>query len=900
MRESRKTLPIASLRLALLTATILYFISCGGGNSTSSTYTVGGTVSGLTGSGLVLQNNGGDNLTVNANGTFTFPRTLAGGTAYSIAVFMQPANPSQTCTITSGSGVLGSNVTNVSVTCSTNSYTVGGSVTNLVGSGLVLENNSSDFLAVSANGTFTFPTTVLSGATYNVTVSRPAYSGQACTIGNGSGTATSANITNVSVNCSAPPSTATPDIRADYLLQQLTLDEELHLVHGAASSTWWTQTQPRGGAGYVPGIPRLGIPDLYLADGSDGVEDAVGQAIALPSSIASAASWDLDEAAKYGQVIGKELRAYGINLNLGGNINLTGREPRDGRTFQTKGEDPMLAGKITAAHLKAIQSQYVIAGIKHFSFNDQETGRFTANVIIDDRSARESDLLAFEIGVKDSGAQSVMCSYNLVNGTWACENPYLLNTVLKGSWNFQGFVLSDWDGTHSTVNAALNGLDQEQPDSNYFGSLAQFVQDGTVPQSRLDDMVHRILRAMFAAGIIDHPATIQPIDAAGDAAIAQELEEQGAVLLKNTGVLPLGSNIQSVAVIGSHADIGVLSGGADQVIPVGGAALLEGYPAVPGWAQVLWDPSSPLKAIQALAPGANVQFNDGTNASSAATLAASSNIAIVFVSQWESEGMDCPSLNFTDVIHSTPIDQDALVSAVAAANPNTIVVMENGGAKVMPWLANVSAVLEAWYPGQRGAEAIANLLFGNVNPSGKLPITFPASVNQLPRPIIATPPDATTPFPVDYTIDGFNVGYKWYDSKGLTPLFPFGYGLSYTTFSLTNPQLTATTSGANIGFQVTFDLQNTGTRAGTEVAQVYLGLPQSTGESKRLVGWQKAALTAGQQQSLTIQVSASDTSHPFEYWDVSTQAWTIVSGTYTVYLGNSSRNLTAVGTFQMP
>lgn len=698
-----------------------------------------------------------------------------------------------------------------------------------------------------------------------------------------------------------PPPTASPDVRADYVLNQMTLDEEIQMVHGGASATWWNQTQPRGAGGWVPGIPRLGITDLYLADGSVGVGNGVGQATALPSSIASAASWDLNEAAKYGAVLGTELRDFGINVNLGGNINLIGREPRNGRTFETKGEDPLLAGEIAAAHLTAIQSQYVIAGIKHFSFNDQETGRPTANVMIDDRSARESDLLAFEVGINGSNVQSVMCSYNLVNSTWACENPYLLNTVLKGSWSFPGFVMSDWDATHSTVNAALNGLDQEQPDSDYFGSLKQAVQNGQVPQTRLDDMVHRILRAMFAVGIFDHPNTITPIDAAADAAIAQEMEEQGAVLLKNNGVLPLSTSVASIAVIGSHADVAVLSGGGSaQVTPVGGPALTEGYPAVPGWSQVIWDPSSPMNAIQALAPGANVQFNDGTNSASAATLAASSTIAIVFVSQWESEGMDCPSLNFTDVIHSTPINQDALVSAVAAANPHTIVVMENGGPKVMPWLGNVGAVLEAWYPGQAGGPAIANLLFGNVNPSGKLPITFPASTSQLPRPVIATPPDATTPFPVDYTIDGFDVGYKWYDAQGLTPLFPFGFGLSYTTFAITNPQLTSTTTGSNPGFQVMFDVQNTGARTGAEVVQVYLGLPASTGEQKRLVGWQKVPLTAGQQQSGTVTVNAGDPLHPLAYWDATAQAWTIASGTYTVYLGNSERNLTTVGTFVMP
>jgi beta-glucosidase len=414
-------------------------------------------------------------------------------------------------------------------------------------------------------------------------------------------------------------------------------------------------------------------------------------------------------------------------------------------------------------------------------------------------------------------------------------------------------------------------------------------------------MVHRILRAMFADGLFDHPQTIQAIDAAGDAAIAQEIEEQGAVLLKNTGILPLSTSVASIAVIGSHADVGVLSGGGSaQVTPVGGPALTEGYPAVPGWSQVVWDPSSPMNAIKALAPNATVKFDAGTDSTSAAALAASSSVAIVFVSQWESEGMDEPSLNFTDVIHATPIDQDALVSAVAAANPNTIVVMENGGAQVMPWLGSVKAVLEAWYPGQAGGPAIANLLFGVVNPSGKLPMTFPASVNDLPRPVIATPPDATTPFNVDYTIDGYNVGYKWYDAKGITPLFAFGYGLSYTTFAITNPQLTATTSGSSEGFQVTFNLQNTGAVAGAEVAQVYLLLPASTNEVKRLVGWQKVPLNAGQQQSVTVQVNASDSSHPLAYWDANAKAWTIASGTYTVYLGNSWQNATSIGTFQIP
>jgi beta-glucosidase len=670
----------------------------------------------------------------------------------------------------------------------------------------------------------------------------------------------------------------------------MTQTEKLQLVHGFSD----TGNFPRGGAGYVPGIPRLGIPDLYLVDGSVGVGNGVGQATALPSSIASAASWDQDEAYKYGEVIGKEMRAYGVNVNLGGNTNLIGREPRDGRTFETKGEDPLLAGSITAQHLRAIQDLHLVAGIKHFALNDQETGRTTANVIIDERGARESDLLAFEIGVKDSGVQSVMCSYNLVNGTYSCENSHLLSDILKGDWGFQGFVMSDWWATHSSYVAANAGLDQEQPGSDNFSSLAQALANGQLTTTRLDNMVHRILRAMLAVGVFDYPPTIGPIDASGDAAIAQEAEEQGAVLLKNSGgLLPLNaSNLSTIAVIGSHADVAVLSGGGSaQVVPVGGAALTFTAPCPPCWGSVIWDPSSPLQAIQALAPGVTVTFNDGTDSTSAAALAGASNVAIVFVSEWESEGMDLTDLNFSN-------NQDALVAAVAAANPHAIVVMENGGAQVMPWLANVGAVLEAWYPGQKGGEAIANILFGKVNPSGKLPITFPASVSDLPHPTIATPPDQTTPFPVNYT-EGFNVGYKWYDANGLTPLFPFGYGLSYTSFAFSNQQLTFGTT-ATSGFQVSFNLTNTGTQAGAEVAQVYLGFPSGTGEPpKRLVGWQKVVLQPQQMQSVTISVDANDSSHPLSYWDAGSNSWLIASGQYSVYLGNSSGSITLVGTYQI-
>ena len=687
------------------------------------------------------------------------------------------------------------------------------------------------------------------------------------------------------------PTPTTPDAKADALLAQMTQAEKLQLVQGGVTSNQtYGYTVPRGAGGWVPGITRLNIPALYLADGSVGVGNGVGPSTALPSSIASAATWDLNEATKYGNVIGTELADYGINVNLGGNVNLIGRDPRDGRTFETKGEDPILAGKITAAHLSAIQAQHVIGGIKHLSFNDQESGRFTANVLIDERAARESDLLAFEIGIKDSNVQSVMCSYNLTNGVYDCENSHLLNDVLKGDWKFPGFVMSDWWATHSTATAAINGLDQEQPNQQFFSSLGTAVNAGQVPQSRLDNMVHRILRAMYEVGIFDYPQKLQAIPAAADATIAQETEEQGAVLLKNSAnQLSLSASLTSIAIIGSKANTAVLSGGGSaQVQPVGGG-ITGPTPCPPCWGGVVWDPSSPLQAIQAKAPNAKVQFADGSDSSAAAALAASAQVAIVFVNQWASEGMDVPSLALSDLVDATPVDQDALVAAVAAANPHTIVVIESGGPILMPWLGQVNAALEAWYPGQNGGPAIANLLFGVANPSGKLPVTFPASDAQLPRAVAPQPPDGSTPFDVNFS-EGYNVGYKWFDANGLTPLFPFGFGLSYTTFSITNPAIVNNLSSASKpNFQVTFNLANTGSIAGAEVAQVYLGMPSSLNEPpRRLVGWQKVKLDPGASQAVTIEIDQNDSSHPMSYWDTSSNSWKVASGTYTVYLGNSS------------
>ncbi len=684
-----------------------------------------------------------------------------------------------------------------------------------------------------------------------------------------------------------------PDRRAELVIQQMTLDEKIQLVHGSMAMHWQELglKHPIPGAlngdGFVPGIPRLGIPDIQLIGAGVGVTDmgnrTNGESTALPSSLAETATWDPEMARQFGTVIGKETSDQGFNVSLGGGIDLT-REPRDGRNFEYHGEDPLLAGEMVGAELKAIQAQSVIAEIKHYAVNDQESGRNTVSSNLDKRSLRETDLLAFEIAIERSHVGTVMCSYNRVNDVYACENKYLLTDVLKHDWGFQGWVMSDWGATHSTVAAALAGLDQEFFANYYFAApLKAAVLDGRVPMSRLNDMDHRILRTMFAYGVIDHPPVVRPVDFQFGANVAQQVEEQGCVLLKNKNqLLPLqATDIKSIAVIGAHANLAVLSGGGSaQVIPEGGNAIPQ-HPQT--WTSPVWDPSSPFAAIGAQAPHAKVSYDDGTNLDAAAQLAKSADVAIVFVQQHTHEDADLPTLELPD-------HQDDLVRAVAAANPRTIVVAETGGAFLMPWIDQVDAVLEAWYPGIRGGPAIANVLFDAVDPSGKLPITFPKSDADLPHPALIGPPkeaDKDHPpfFDVNYT-EGLKVGYKWYDAEKKQPLFPFGFGLSYTSFSYSHLRIVPDDAAHTV--RVTFVVKNTGPRAGAEIAEAYLGLPPSAKEPPhRLVGWQKVSLQPGESRSVAIIVPP----RMLAVFDVEKDLWQILAGRYQLSVGSSSRQL---------
>jgi beta-glucosidase len=618
----------------------------------------------------------------------------------------------------------------------------------------------------------------------------------------------------------------------------------------------------------------------------------------LPSNLGAASAWDPQSACEYGEVIGSELRAQGFNMTLGGGLNLT-REPRNGRTFEYAGEDPLLAGTLVGNMMKCEQAQHVVGDIKHYVMNDQETGRFVVNAIISKRAMQESDLLAFHIAISIADPGAVMCSYNRINGDYGCENAYTLTDVLKKDWGFKGFVVSDWAGTHSTEKASAAGLDQEQPMADYFGPrLKEAVEAGLVPLSQIDDHARRVLYAEFLSGVVDDPPQKSVVDAEKGLQAAQRVEEKSIVLLKNSqAVLPIDpSKIHSIAIIGGHADVGMISGGGSaQVDPPGGNAIMPPGKGATHWQDHVWFPTSPAKALQAKLPNTTIDFDSGTSLQSAASVAKRSDIAIVFAYQWLAEDMDLASL-------SLPDDQDALIEQVAAANPRTIVVLETGTAVTMPWLDKVAGVVEAWYAGSAGHKALANVLVGDVNPTGKLAITFPKTEKDLPRPVIPPLPKEDQGLPSGnsakhistYTIrydEGPEVGYKWYEAQHKQPLFAFGFGLSYTTYAYSGLSVNSAAK------TVTFSVKNTGKRAGTEIAQVYARLPKDSDESfKRLAGWKRVTLAPGESRQVTVAIDP----RVLQTFNEAANSGTLASGEYGVFVGPASDKAPLTGSLLIP
>ncbi len=675
-----------------------------------------------------------------------------------------------------------------------------------------------------------------------------------------------------------------PDRRAELLLQRMSLDDQVALLHGHFPIIM--RPPPQGvpaSAGYFPAQPKYGIPAIHESDASLGVANAgrgdKDDAAPLPSGLALAATFDPALAFQGGAMIGREARQKGFNVLLAGGANLA-RDPRNGRNFEYLGEDPLLGGVLDGASIRGIQSNHIVSTAKHYALNDQETGRGSLSAVIGEAAMRESDLLEFEIAIKAGQPGAVMCAYNRVNGTYACENPALLTGVLKHDWGYPGWVMSDWGAVHS-LEAATAGLDQEsgqEADREVFfdAPLKAAVKDGKLPAAKVHDMALRVLRSLFAEGVIDHPLQSGGLDTRADSDVSGRVAEQAIVLLKTSpGLLPLAAGAGKIAVIGGHADVGVISGGgSSQVIPLG-SVRFPSPKGAPAWGGgIVYHPSAPVKAIRARAKG-EVAYADGSDPAAAAALAKGAGVAIVFATQWSTEAMDI-RMKLDD-------EQDALIQAVAAANPHTVVVLETGGPVAMPWLGAVGGVLEAWYPGAQGGEAIAKVLFGEANPSGRLPVTFPTGEDQLPRPELPGYASATVegptmaegpPLQVRYD-EGSDVGYRWFAAKGLKPLFPFGYGLSYSSF-----RYGALKAAGGDDLSVSFTVTNTGTRAGIETPQLYLAAGPHRAQ-QRLLAWSRIALKPGE----TRRVALSADPRLLADWSEAGHRWKRDAGRYRLFVG---------------
>jgi beta-glucosidase len=652
--------------------------------------------------------------------------------------------------------------------------------------------------------------------------------------------------------------------RVAQLMGAMTQDQKAGMLHGDGSSTY---------IGQIAGQPALCIPDVNLQDGPSGVGDGLGGVTQFPDGETNAATFDPGYEHSFGVAAGQEFAGKGVNVSLGPTINMV-RDPRWGRSYETFGEDPYLTGEIVSADVQGMQSQGVMAMVKHAAAYNIEQPNAPGNEIIDPRTLQEIYLPGFQTAIEKGGAAAIMCGYSMVNGNYSCQNPDIENTAMYQQAGFQGWICSDWGGIHSTAPSANAGETVEMPFGGFFGTnLEQAVAAGQVTQATFDTMVSRVLTQMFRFGMFDKAptgSTTTIVATPAHRAVALQGDEEGSVLLKNNGVLPLNPNgTESVAIIGTNAGAGVITGGGGS-----GSATSSGT-------------YTPLYGIQQRTAGTNVKvaYDDGTNQTTAVALAQSSNVAIVFAyDDYGHEESDNTTLNLPD-------NQDALISAVAAANPNTIVVLSDNSAIMMPWLNQVAGVFETFYQGQEFGQSIAALLFGDVNPSGHLPITFPASLSQVPASTAAQWPGVNGT--VQYS-EGLDIGYRWYDANNVTPLFPFGFGMSYTTFSFSNLHIGALNNGQAT---VTATVTNTGSRAGTEVAQLYVGDPASAGEPPhQLKGFQRVTLNPGASATVTFTVTAHDIAH----WDTTSRNWIASAGTYQILVGDSSRNLPLNGSLNNP
>jgi len=648
----------------------------------------------------------------------------------------------------------------------------------------------------------------------------------------------------------------TPQARADELLAAMTLAEKVSMLHGINTSANSFAT-----VGYLPAIPRLNVPAVTMTDGPAGIRDGADKATELPSPSAEAASFDTNVAQLYGSVLGGDAKALGQDQVFGPGMNIQ-RVPVNGRNFEYYSEDPYLSGIMGGYDVRGIQSQGVIATVKHYVGNNQETNRMTVSVNVDDRTLHEIYQKNFGIAVATGDPGSVMCSYNKINDVYSCDNSQTLGSF-RSQFGFDGFVVSDYPATHATTSIK-EGLNVELPTGvfNTLTNVQAALANGSISMADIDARVHETLTVMFKFGLFDRaPFPRTPINQLADDMKAEQIEASSAVLLKNdNSALPITAATSSIAVIGTPAKTSAQGGGSSQVNPLG--------------------VDNSFAAIVARAgTSATVSYADGSDVNAAAATAKAAGIALVFVKDSESEGSDRPNL-------SLPGTQNALISAVAAANPHTVVVLQTGSAVLMPWLSQVSSVLETWYPGSQGGAATASLLFGDNNPSGKLPQTWPASNTQVPASTPAQYPGINNE--QTYS-EAYYVGYRWYDEHNQTPLFPFGFGLSYTSFDYNNLKLAHKSGDSSAPVTLSFDVTNTGKVFGAEAPQVYVFKPDRVVDTppKELGAFTKVSLAPGQTQHVTLTVDPGQLS----YWDTGAQAFSVQDGNYGIAVGGSSADL---------
>ena len=687
-----------------------------------------------------------------------------------------------------------------------------------------------------------------------------------------------------------------PEQRTKLLLAEMTLVEKLSLM-GGDEPTGVLSGNPATGTSN--GVPRVGIPTVYFSDGPVGPRE--GRATAMPGPLALASTFDPRLAFATGAAVADEVKHKGNDIVHAPTVDVV-RTPLAGRTFETYGEDPLLSARMAVEWIRGAQDEGIVANVKHYAPNSQEGvlglppigsvigSRFTVDAVVDERTLREIYLPPFEAAVKRGHVGSVMCAYNRVNGTPACQSRFLLEQVLRREWGFRGFVLSDYiAGTKSTVASARNGLDLDLPFGVLYtpALLSAAVAAGQVGQATIDDRVGAILRTMFRFGLFDRAGFSEDdsaIDRRAHASVARRVERQGIVLLKNTDhVLPIDpSEVKSVAVIGEAAKAYVRGGGSSNVAP--------------------FDFSNPLDGIRRFAGNSvAVSYEPGDSAAAAARAARKADLAIVFAADHATEGTDKPCLRLNcvapDPVGGAPTgslgrrDPDALIEAVAGANPRTVVVLQTGGPVLTPWADRVSAVVEAWYPGQQAGPAIAAVLFGEVDPGGRLPVTFPVRARDIPTagnrrqyPGVAER--------AEYS-EGVFIGYRHYDEHGIRPAWPFGHGLSYTRFRYGKLRIDRSATG--LGADVRVRVRNVGDRRGYAVPQLYLGIPPRPGIAQppaALKDFRKISLRPGRSEVVSLALGRRS----FAHWDETRSAWRVSPGCYRVMVGSSSGRVEARGT----